>query len=96
MTTTSVPVPARLGLPTEQADPRVTTWRQARLSRGWEPIQMIGRMRIAADRQGVPLPKTWLLLRYVFLWENQRAPIHPVYDGLLRHVFTTTTVRKVG
>jgi hypothetical protein len=72
-------------------------WRQSRLSRGWDPVQMIGRMKIAASQQGVTLPKTWLLLRYVFLWENHRAPIHPFYDGLLSHVFTTaSTVRKAG
>lgn len=70
-------------------------WRQPRLSRGWQPVQMVGRMRIAADRQGVRLPKTYLLLRLVFLWENQRAPIHPVYDGLLRQVFASTS-RRAG
>lgn len=48
---------------------------------------MLGRMKIVADREGVALPKTWLLLRLVFLWENQRAPVPAVYAGLLAQVF---------
>jgi hypothetical protein len=68
-------------------------WRQDRLSRGWEPIQLIGRLRIAAQRQGVPLPRTWLLLKVVFLWENRRQPVPGVYADLLHQVFNTTRVK---
>ena len=32
-------------------------WRQPRLARGWEPVQLIGRMKILAARDGVELPK---------------------------------------
>ena len=50
---------------------------------------MVGRLKILAARDGVPLPKTWLLLRLVFLWENQRAQIPMAYAGLLRELFDT-------
>jgi len=66
-------------------------WRQARLSRGWDPVQMIGRMHIAASRDGIALPKTWLMVRVVFLWENHRAPVPDYYAGLLSRVFNTHT-----
>jgi hypothetical protein len=72
-------------------------WRQPRLSRGWTPVQMIGRMRIAAMRDGVALPKTWLMLKVVFLWENHRQPVPGYYASLLRQVFDTNTNRvKAG
>jgi hypothetical protein len=73
--------------------PTAYRWRQPRLERGWEPVQMIGRMRIAADRDGVALPKTWLLIRLVFLWENHRTPVPGYYAGLLHRVFTTNRVK---
>jgi hypothetical protein len=56
---------------------------------------MICRMRIAASRDGVALPKTWLLIRLVFLWENHRAPVPGYYAGLLHRVFNTTTHHSV-
>jgi hypothetical protein len=73
--------------------PTVYRWRQPRLERGWEPVQMIGRLRIAAGRDGVALPKTWLLIRLVFLWENHRTPVPGYYAGLLHQVFTTNRVK---
>jgi len=60
-----------------------------RLARGWEPRQMVGRMQILADREGVALPQVWLLLRWVFLWENHREPVPVQYAGLLAQVFET-------
>jgi hypothetical protein len=71
-------------------------WRQPRLERGWEPVQMIGRLRIAAGRDGVALPKTWLLIRLVFLWENHRTPVPGYYAGLLNRVFDNHTPVKAG
>lgn len=64
-------------------------WRQPRLMRGWQPVQMVGKMKILAARAGVELPPTWLLLRLVFLWENHRAAIPLAYDRLLGTVFDT-------
>jgi len=64
-------------------------WRQPRLSRGWEPTQLVGHMKIAAQGDGVTLPATWLLLRLLFLWENQRATVPGYYATLLHRVFTT-------
>jgi len=71
-------------------------FRQQRLSRGWEPIQMIGRMKITADRLGLTLPPAWLLIRWVFLWENHRAELPPFYAALLDDVFAPRTVRNVA
>ncbi|WP_327009653.1 hypothetical protein OHA72_21950 [Dactylosporangium sp. NBC_01737] len=67
------------------------TFRRMRLARGWEPVQMVGRMKILADRNGVNLPQVWLLLRLVFLWENHREPVPAEYAGLLAEVFNTST-----
>jgi hypothetical protein len=72
------------------------SWRQLRLARGWQPVQLIGRMKILAGHQGITLPHTWFLIRLVFLWENQRAAVPGFYAGLLRQVYTTPTVRKAG
>ena len=66
---------------------QVYRWRQLRLSRGWEPVQLIGRMKILADRDGVQLPKTYLLIRLVFLWEHGRAVVPGYYAGLLSRIF---------
>jgi hypothetical protein len=68
-------------------------WRQLRLQRGWEPVQLIGRMRIAASRDGMALPKTWLLIRLVFLWENHRTPVPGYYARLLDRVFDNSSTR---
>jgi hypothetical protein len=65
-------------------------WRQQRLARGWEPVQMVGRMRILADRDGVALPHTWRMIRLVFLWEHHRAPLPGYYAWLLYQIFTTS------
>jgi hypothetical protein len=62
---------------------RVAPFRHRRLSRGWEPIQLIGRMKILAARDGITLPPAWLLIQWMFLWENHRAPIPGFYLDLL-------------
>ncbi|MEU7902998.1 hypothetical protein [Actinoplanes sp. NPDC049118] len=65
----------------------MTELRLLRLSRGWDPVQLIGRMKIAAARDGVTLPAVYLLVRLVFLWENQRSTVPGYYVGLLRRVY---------
>jgi hypothetical protein len=60
--------------------------RQRRLSRGWQPVQLIGRMKIEAAKDGFGLPKTYLMLRWLFLWENQRTPMPGYYAGLLERI----------
>ena len=65
----------------------VYRWRQPRLVRGWEPAQLIGRMKILADRDGVSLPKTYLLLRLIFLWEHHREAVPTYYAALLARIF---------
>lgn len=72
------------------------SFRQRRLSRGWEPTQMIGRMKITANRLGLDLPPVWLLVKWVFLWENQRAELPPFYAALLDDVFAPRTLRNVA
>ena len=62
-------------------------WRQPRLARGLEPVQLIGRMKILADRDGIQLPKTYLLVRLIFLWEHHRAPLPGYYAHLLGRIF---------
>jgi hypothetical protein len=71
-------------------------WRALRLSRGWQPVQLIGRMKILAGRDGITLPQTWFLIRLVFLWENQRATVPGFYARLLHQVYTTATARRAG
>jgi hypothetical protein len=62
-------------------------WRQPRLTRGWDPVQLIGRMRILAARDGIELPKTYQLVRLLFLWEQHRALL-PIYvASLLGRIF---------
>ncbi len=60
--------------------------RQRRLCRGWEPVQLIGRLRIEAAKDGRTLPKTYLLVRLLFLWENDRLPLPGYYAGLLARI----------
>jgi hypothetical protein len=74
----------------------VAPWRSLRLARGWQPVQLIGRMKILAGRDGITLPQTWFLIRLVFLWENHRAAVPGFYAGLLRQVYTVTTARQAG
>jgi hypothetical protein len=50
-------------------------------------------MRIAASRDGMALPKTWLLIRLVFLWENHRTPVPGYYARLLDRVFDNSSTR---
>ncbi|MFE2613678.1 hypothetical protein ACFXA2_08700 [Micromonospora chalcea] len=74
--------------------------RLARLSRGWEPTQLIGRMKILADRDGIPLPQVYLLVRLLFLWENHRAQVPGYYAALLTRIFgelpTATDARSAA
>ena len=77
----------------------MTKLRLLRLSRGWEPVQLIGRMKILAGRDGMPLPAVYLLVRLVFLWENQRAELPGYYAGLLARIYgedSTTIVRSAA
>lgn len=62
-------------------------WRQARLDRGWEPLDVVGRMKTTADRQGLRLPPAWLLIQWLFVWENHRAALPTFYEELLTQVF---------
>jgi hypothetical protein len=61
--------------------------RQRRLDYGWQPMQFIGRLEILAQLAGVDLPKTYELLRALFLWEQHREPVPPAYSTLIEHVF---------
>ncbi|MFI7431457.1 hypothetical protein ACIBPB_31175 [Micromonospora sp. NPDC049836] len=74
--------------------------RQRRLLRGWEPVQLIGRMRIEAAKDGVILPKTYLLVRLLFLWENHRLPLPGYYASLLTRILgelpTATDARSAA
>ncbi|MBM2616863.1 hypothetical protein JIG36_14980 [Actinoplanes sp. LDG1-06] len=77
----------------------MTKLRELRLSQGWDPVQLIGHMKIAADRDGIRLPAVYLLVRLLFLWENHRAPmpayyvslLDRIYDGQLTHLPRTTS-----
>ncbi|WP_319463965.1 hypothetical protein [Micromonospora sp. RTP1Z1] len=62
-------------------------WRQPRLARGWEPVQLIGRMKILAARDGVELPKTYQLIRDIYLWEHHRADLPAPVASLLGRIF---------
>lgn len=65
----------------------MTELRLRRLSRGWDPVQLIGKMKILAARDGVTLPAAYLLVRLVFLWENRRAELPAYYAGLLNRIY---------
>ena len=65
----------------------MTELRRLRLSQGWEPTQLIGRMKILAASEGITLPHVYLLVRLVFLWENHRAPMPYYYVGLLDRIY---------
>ncbi len=49
-------------------------------------MQLIGRMKILAARDGVDLPKTYELLRELFLWEQHRTRMPGYYAGLLHRI----------
>lgn len=65
----------------------MTKLRLLRLSQGWEPVQLIGRMKILAAQDGVHLPHVYLMVRLVFLWENHRTPMPAYYVHLLDRVY---------
>lgn len=59
--------------------------RQRRLNQGWQPMQLIGRVEVVADHAGIDLPKTYELLRNLFLWEQHREPIPAPYGLLIEY-----------
>ena len=61
--------------------------RRRRLAFGWEPMQLIGRIEILAHYAGIDLPKTYELLRYLFIWEQHREPIPEAYAVLIEYAF---------
>jgi hypothetical protein len=61
--------------------------RQRRLTYGWQPMQLIGRIEIIAAHAGIDLPKTYELLRYLFLWEQHREPLPDQYAVLIEYAF---------
>jgi hypothetical protein len=65
----------------------MTELRRLRLSRGWEPTQLVGKMKLLAAGDGITLPAGYLLVRLLFLWENHRAPLPGYYVGLLDRVY---------
>jgi hypothetical protein len=71
----------------------LVVWRQHRLARGWEPVQMIGRLRLAARRDGHALPRTYVMVRQVFEWESRRTPIPESYAMWLARIFEGETRR---
>jgi hypothetical protein len=58
-----------------------------RLTYGWQPMQLIGRIEILAQQAGIDLPKTYELLRALFLWEQHREPIPERYAVLIEYAF---------
>ncbi|WP_406041753.1 hypothetical protein OG799_35285 [Micromonospora sp. NBC_00898] len=67
--------------------PAAYVWRRPRLARGWEPVQLIGRMKILAARDGIELPKTYQLIRDIYLWEHHRADLPAPVASLLGRIF---------
>lgn len=65
--------------------PTVHPCRSRRLAYGWEPMQLIGRVEILAAHAGIVVPKTYELLRYLFLWEQHREPIPESYAVLIEY-----------
>ncbi|MEV6842027.1 hypothetical protein [Actinoplanes sp. NPDC051411] len=59
--------------------------RQRRLTYGWQPMQLIGRIEILAQHAGIDVPKTYELLRHLFLWEQHREPIPEPYAVLIEY-----------
>lgn len=76
--------------------PTCYRWRQPRLARGWEPVQLIGRMKILAARDGVELPKTYQLIRDIYLWEHHRADLPAHVASLLGRIFDSTNPFGTG
>lgn len=71
----------------------MTRLRSLRLSKGWEPTQLIGRMKILAAREGVALPATYLLVRLLFLWENGRITVPTYYADLINRAMVESGYR---
>jgi hypothetical protein len=59
--------------------------RHRRLAYGWQPMQLIGRIEILAQYAGIDVPKTYELLRHLFLWEQHREPIPEPYAVLIEY-----------
>jgi hypothetical protein len=71
-------------------------WRQPRLAKGWEPVQLIGRLKILADRDGIELPKTYQLVRDIYLWEHHRQPLPGHLATLLGRIFDQPNLFGTG
>ena len=72
------------------------SWRARRLARGWTEVQLIGRMKLAARAEGVSLPRTYQLARWMFLWENHRAPVPAYYADLFSVAFNTDAAHRAA
>ncbi|AGL14262.1 hypothetical protein [Actinoplanes sp. N902-109] len=63
-------------------------------------MQLIGRIEILAHHAGIDLPRTYELLRYLFLWEQHREPIPQPYAVLieyaLRHPYALLSERTAA
>ena len=70
---------------TTTLSPAVHPCRSRRLAYGWQPMQLIGRIEILAYYAGIDLPKTYELLRHLFLWEQHREPIPEPYAVLIEY-----------
>jgi hypothetical protein len=57
---------------------------------------LIGKMKIVAERDGITLPAAYLLVRLVFLWENQRAVLPAYYAGLLGRIYAERPALAAG
>ncbi|MEU5949894.1 hypothetical protein ABZ793_30685 [Micromonospora sp. NPDC047465] len=44
-------------------------------------------MKILAGRDGITLPKTYVMVRQLFLWEQHRAALPTYYRSLLGRIF---------
>ncbi|MBB5871088.1 hypothetical protein F4553_004467 [Allocatelliglobosispora scoriae] len=67
--------------------------RQARLSHGWELVELALRVKFIADALGETTPKVGDLVTSLFLWENQREQVPTSYEALLDLVFDAYTRR---
>jgi len=65
--------------------------RQRRLSRGWDRVQLAGRMKILAAQDGTPLPATWILVQVLFLWENERESVPGYHATLITRALDPTS-----
>lgn len=60
---------------------------RVRAERGWSQTQLIGRMRVAGQREGKKLPSDASVKRRIAGWENQGKPVSDFYGSLLCQVY---------